>query len=81
LFPLKLRISNSNNENDVKINVSSNQTVASLKSQIKDLTNIDTFCQRIYFGGKTLKDKEKLKIYKLRKNVVVQVIVRENIEQ
>ncbi len=81
MFPLKLRISNSNNENDVKINVSSNQTVASLKSQIKDLTNIDTFCQRIYFGGKTLKDKERLKIYKLRKNVVVQVIVRENIEQ
>ncbi len=81
MFPLKLRISNSNNENDVKINVSSNQTVASLKSQIKDLTNIDTLCQRIYFGGKTLKDKERLKIYKLRKNVVVQVIVRENIEQ
>lgn len=77
LFQIKLRVSNSNNENDMKVNVTNNQTVSQLKTQIKDLIQVETSSLRLYFGGKALKDREKLKAYKLRKNVVLQVIVKE----
>ena len=79
IIPIKVRISSLNNdEDDIKLEVNLNQTVLNLKSQLFDLTNIDVLNQRIFFGGKLLRDKERLRNHKLYKNVVLQVIVREN---
>lgn len=85
LFQIKIRISNQYNENDLKVKVSLNQTVGQLKSQVSDLFHIEPYQQRIFFSGKLMKDKQKLKDHKLKRNVVVQVIVRdiknENVEE
>lgn len=76
-FQIKIRLSNAYNENDMKLTVTSVQTVAQLKAQVGELTRIEAQQQRLFFGGKLMKDKQKLRDHKLRKNVVVQVIVRE----
>ena len=54
-FQIKLRVSSLNDENDLKVNVSACQTVAALKAQVQELTRIEPSCQRMFFGGKTLK--------------------------
>ena len=74
-FPIKLRVSSFNNENDIKLIVSPNQTVKELKKQLKDVIHTDDFNVRIYFGGKCLKEKDKLCSHNVRKNVVIQVVV------
>lgn len=77
---IKLRIAQLNDdENDIKMVVHLNQTVLELKNKIKELTTVDTMNQRIYFGGKLLRDKEKLKVHRIRKNVVIQLVLREEI--
>lgn len=59
------------------MHVSPDQTVFSLKSQLKELINLEQSNLRLFFGGKAMKDKDKLKIYKIYKNVVIQVAVNE----
>lgn len=82
LFQVKLRVSSlSNEDEDIKLNVFLNQTVLSIKIQLKELVNIDPACQRFYFGGRLMRDKDKLKSHKIHKNVVIQVIIREKQEQ
>lgn len=79
MFQIKTRVSNLNyNENDLKLKVTSNQSVAQLKSQLSEmLTDVEPSQMRMFFGGKLMKDKQKLKDHKLRRNVVVQVIIRD----
>lgn len=43
--------------------------------QIKEIANLDPAFQRMFFGGKPMKDREKLKMYNIYKNVVIQVAV------
>lgn len=59
--------------------VNLNQSVLCVKRKLKELVNIEARNQRFYFGGKLMRDKDKLKAHKLKKNVVIQVIVREQI--
>ena len=81
-FAIKVRVSSLEyNENDVKLKVTSSQTVAQLKALLRDQVNIEPSSQRMFFGGKLMKDKDKLKAHKIRKNVVVQVIVRQSLQQ
>lgn len=78
MFQIKIRVSNLNyNENDLKLKVTSNQTVGQLKAQLNEMTNIEIKLMRMFFGGKLMKDRQKLRNHRLRRNVVVQVIVRE----
>jgi len=42
-----------------------------------EVTGIDTSRQRLFFGGRLMKDRQKLGDHRLKKNVVVQAIVRE----
>ncbi len=74
-FQLKFRLSNTNE--DIKLKVDTNQTVESIKQQIAQLKSIDPVNQRMFYGGKLLEDKQKIKLFRLRKNFVVQVFVRE----
>lgn len=76
-FQIKIRLSNAYNENDMKLTVTTVQTVAQLKAQVSEMASVDASQQRMFFGGKLMKDKQKLRDHKLRRNVVVQVIVRE----
>jgi hypothetical protein len=77
-IPIKFRVSSlvQDTNSDLRLSVRSTQTVASLKQQLKEMTQIDTASQRMYFGGKLMRDKERLRVHKLKKNVVIQVIVR-----
>lgn len=74
-FQIKIRLSNALNDDDIKIIISPNQTVYCLKMQIKEIANLDPAFQRMFFGGKPMKDREKLKMYNIYKNVVIQVAV------
>ena len=78
LIPIKFRVSSLNQQtnSDLRLCVSPAQTVASLKQKLKEATQIDTHMQRMYFGGKLMRDKERLRVHKLKKNVVIQVIIR-----
>ena len=81
-FPIKVRVSSLEyNENDVKLKVTSSQTVGQLKALLSAQVNIEPSLQRMFFGGKLMKDKDKLKTHKIRKNVVVQVIVRQSLQE
>jgi hypothetical protein len=75
-YPIKLRIS-TRHENDIKVSVKPNQTVASLKAYISENFHIEPCNQRLFFGGKQLKDAKSIQKYRINKNFVVQVIVRE----
>lgn len=76
-IPLKLRVSALHNEHeDIKLQVNLNQSVLSLKQALHEYIGVETSKQRMYFGGKQLKDRERLKVHKLRKNVVIQVITK-----
>lgn len=76
---IKLRVSSliQDTNSDLKFMVNLNQTVLSLKQKLHQSNSIDVKNQRFYFGGRQMRDKDKLKIYKVKKNVVIQVIVRE----
>ena len=80
-FQIKIRVSTLNNDSDLKLNVKPSQTIANLKQQVKELTEIEPSCQRMFFGGKLMRDKDRVKAYKLKKNIVVQVIVRQQTNQ
>jgi hypothetical protein len=77
-IPIKFRVSTlvQDTNSDLKLTVTPSQTVASLKKQLCELTNIEPANQRMFFGGKLMRDKERLRVHKLKKNVVIQVIVR-----
>lgn len=84
MFQIKIRISNHYNENDLKVKVTLNQTVGQLKAQLNEICNIEPSRQRMFFSGKLMRDRQKLRDHKLRRNVVVQVIVKElpvNVEE
>lgn len=74
-FPIKLRLSTHSDENDVKFDVYPSQRVLELKAKVKEAFNIEPSDQKMYFGGKQLHDKDRLKAYRLKENIVVQVIV------
>ncbi len=78
LFQIKVRVSNLNyNDQDLRLKVALNQSVRQLKVQVKEATGVEIAQQRLFFGGKLMKDRQKLGDHRLRKNVVVQAIVRE----
>jgi hypothetical protein len=80
---IKVRVSSLTNESsDLKLTVSLNDTVLNLKQKLKTEhnVNLEPSEQRVYFGGRLLKDKDKLKTHKIKRNVVVQVIVRPKAE-
>ncbi|RMZ98019.1 ubiquitin domain-containing 1 [Brachionus plicatilis] len=76
---IKLRVSSlaQDTNSDLKFMAGLNDTVLSLKQKLHDTKSIDAKNQRFYFGGRLMRDKDKLKSYKIKKNVVIQVIVRE----
>ena len=77
---IKLRVSSFNQDcsnSDIKMVVDLNETVSSVKRRLGELHNIDPHDQRLFFSGKLMRDKERLKAHKLKKNVVIQVVVRE----
>ena len=77
-FQIKVRLSHlAYNENELKLRVTASQTTRQLKQQIADATDVEPTRLRMFFGGKLMKDRQQLRVYKLRRNVVVQVIVRE----
>lgn len=55
------------------------ENVLSVKKRLSDLYKIEPQAQRFFYAGRMMKDKEKLKSHKLKKNVVIQVIVREKV--
>lgn len=67
-------------DGDVKMTVNLDESVLSSKKRLYDSYKIEPSHQRFYFAGKLMKDKERLRAYKLKKNVVIQVVVRENTE-
>lgn len=75
---IKCRVSTLNEEvnSDLKVSVMPSQTVLSLKQQLQNMTNIQVSQQRLFFGGKMMRDKDRLRLHRLKKNVVIQVIVR-----
>ncbi len=76
---VKLRVSALHNEqDDIKLNVNLSQTVLSVKQMLKEYINVEPLNQRMFFGGKLLKDKDRLKGHRLRKNVVIQVIIKDS---
>ncbi len=78
VIQIKVRVSNLNyNDQDLKFKIILSQTVRQLKNQIMEVTGIDTSRQRLFFGGRLMKDRQKLGDHRLKKNVVVQAIVRE----
>ena len=77
-FPIKLRLSTHSDENDVKFDVYPSQRVLELKNKVKQTFNIEPINQKMYFGGKQLHDKDRLKAYRLKENIVVQVIVSQS---
>jgi hypothetical protein len=74
---LKFRLSNSQNNSDLKLIVGQNQTIEDVKKKINELKQIEPKRQRMYFGGKILNDKLFVKDLKLDKNFVIQVIIRD----
>lgn len=81
---IKLRISSfdqDSSKGDVKMTVNLSDSVLSVKKRINELYKIETADQRLYFSGRLMKDKERLKVHHLKKNVVIQVVVRENQEK
>jgi hypothetical protein len=74
---LKFRLSNNFSNSDLKIIVNQNDTIDDVKKKIFSLRQIDACRQRMYFGGKLLVDRVKVKDIKLEKNFVIQVIVRD----
>ena len=77
-FPIKLRLSTHSDENDVKFDVFPSQRVLELKAKVKEAFSIEPVDQKMYFGGKQLHDKDRLKAYRLKENIVVQVIVNQS---
>jgi hypothetical protein len=77
-FQIKLRISKLCNDEDAKIRTNGEQTFSQIKQLISDRFNIEVSQQRLFFGGKRLKDNDKVKNHRIRRNIVIQVIVREN---
>ncbi|CAF0744482.1 unnamed protein product [Brachionus calyciflorus] len=82
LLQIKLRVSSlvQDTNSDLKIMVNLNETILNLKQKLCDMKSIDVKNQRFFFGGRLMRDKDKLKNFNLRKNVVIQVIVRDNLE-
>lgn len=77
---IKLRVSSivQDTNSDLKFLVSLNQSVLSLKQKLCESKSIDVKNQRFYFGGRLMRDKDKLKNYNIKKNVVIQVIIRDS---
>jgi len=74
---LKFRFSGCLDE--LKLTLSPSETVELVKQRIAKVYSIEPANQRMYFGGKMLKDKQKLKTLGLKKNFVIQVIVRQSV--
>ena len=78
LFQIKVRMSNmAYSENELKVRVAATQTVRQLKRQVEEASGVSGERQRMFFGGKLLRDRQQLQVHRLRRNVVVQVIVRD----
>jgi hypothetical protein len=75
---VKLRVSALHNEKeDIQLSVQLSQTVLSLKQTLTEYIGVEPTNQRMFFGGKLLRDREKLRSHRLRKNVVIQVITKD----
>jgi len=70
---LKLRVSISSN--DVKLKVSSKDTVAMAKRKLEQQEGIQVSRQRWYFGGKLLSEKLRIDDTKIPQGYVIQVVV------
>lgn len=76
---LQLKFRFSGNFDELKLTLSPSETVEVVKQRIAKIHSIEPVNQRMYFGGKLLKDKQKLKALGLKKNFVIQVILRQSI--
>lgn len=70
---LKLRLSSSCS--DVKLVVSSNDTISAAKRKLQHQEGLEPTRQRWYFGGKLLSDKMRIEETKIQPGYVIQVVV------
>lgn len=75
LIPLKFRLSDA--AKDIKLTVSSTDTVLKVKRVIHEQEGVDPQRQRWFFGGRLIGDKLKICDAKIPKGCLVQVIVSE----
>ena len=75
---VKVRVSAIHNEQgDLMLSVSLEQSVASLKKKLSEMLGVPGSQLRLFFGGRHMRDRERLGAHRLYAHVVLQVIVRE----
>lgn len=73
-LPIRLQLSTGK---DLKLTVRSTDTILLLKRQIQSLEGISTSRIRLFFAGRQLTDRMRIKDAKIRKHYTIQVIVTE----
>ena len=73
-LPIKLQLSTGK---ELKLTVHSTDTILVLKRQIQSQEGVGTSRQRLFFAGRQLTDRMRIKDAKVRKNYTIQVIISE----
>ncbi|XP_031787285.1 E3 ubiquitin-protein ligase UHRF1 isoform X1 [Nasonia vitripennis] len=71
-----IKIRNCNNFEELEISIVKSATIAKLKKEIEKQLAINSELQRLYFSGKHLEDENTLYDYNIRKNDVIQFMVK-----
>ena len=65
----------------VLVTISKTDTIEELKSKVKDKMGVELSCQRLFYRGKQLEDKNSLFDYSVNVNEVIQLMVRQPLEE